>query len=128
MIRKVVHHVIFAVGLASIVIAIGQLIWPIFDSEGTVIDGGYRGIEIGDSKSDVQIGVTIPGRQKLKLSGFMNTNGRTNSLCSSSGGETIDESDVWLLAYPGIHKEVVKVTFADQRVVRIDYQRDILSP
>ena len=124
-IKKALFGLVFGIGLATILVGGHRIIWPIIDAEGSITSGQYRGISIGDAKVDVEIGLSIPGRQQLKLIGYSDSEGHTSVIDCY---EALRESDKWILAYPGIHQEVVHLTFQDQRVVRIDYIRDMLSP
>ena len=124
-IRKFFYRFVFAIGLAAILVGGYRLLWPILDAEGSITSGQYRGIYIGEAKVDVEIAVSIPGRQQLKLSGYVDSEGHYKPIDCY---ENLRESDKWTLLYPGIHQEVVILTFRDQRVVQIEYKRDMLSP
>ena len=128
MIKKTLLMIVFGVGAITIAVGVFRFVWPIIDAEGTITNGGYRGIQIGDAKPDVELRLKIPGPEKLKLFGYVDSEGRTTSIPSRDGRDAFDESNTWLLNYPGIHKESIVLVFENQRVVRIEYYRDMLSP
>ncbi len=129
MIKKALFGLVFGIGLVTILVGGYRVFWPVIDAKGVVTNGEYRGIRVGQAKVDVDLDLVIPGMQRLKLYGYVDDNGRAVSITSPSySAAALEEAEVWLLNYPGIHKEVVKLTFANDRVVRIEYERDALSP
>ena len=126
--KKALFGLVFSIGVATILVGGYRIIWPIIDAEGSITSGQFRGIYIGEAKVDVEIEVMIPGRQKLKLIGFVDVDGRHRNVPTSDCRGGLDESATWILTYPGIHQEIVRLTFLDERVARIEYERDMLSP
>lgn len=128
-IKKAFFGLVFGIGLATILVGGYRVLWPVIDAKGVVTTGEYRGIRIGEARVDVELDLIIPGLQRLKLFGYVDDNGRLTPITSPSySAAALEEAEVWLLNYPGIHKESVKLTFLDDRVVRIEYERDALSP
>jgi hypothetical protein len=114
-------------GITIVWSAIG-FIWPLIDRQGVVEAGGYRELEIGDSKLDVML-LNSNTRSRLKISAFQGDDGSTVPILSSAACEKqLTVSDRWYLIYPGVHQEIITVGFANDRIAQIAYRRDILAP
>jgi hypothetical protein len=123
------------VWLASLILVINALllsywfIWPLYDNSGYVKEGMYRDIKIGDRKEDIIRLTTNPVyMSKLKIIGYINLAGETKVVFDQSNEETLFDSNVWILSYPSIHKEIITIEFEKKQLAKIKYKRDFLSP
>jgi hypothetical protein len=118
---------IFLIAFAIVAAQVFHLVWPVIDSERELLDGSYRGIEIGSSKAEV-LGVVRSSNSALRLSIYYVEDRGYVVPSLSTPAEPLSASNKWALDYPGIHKETVVLTFDDDRVVSIRYRRDALAP
>jgi hypothetical protein len=125
---KILRTGLMVVGGVAIVWSAIGFIWPLIDRQGVVEAGGYRELEIGDSKLDVML-LNSNTRSRLKIAAFQGDDGSTVTILSSDAcAKQLTESDRWYLMYPGVHQEIITVDFANDRIAQIAYRRDILSP
>lgn len=100
-----------------------------FDWQGEVIEGSFRELKIVQAKADVVIMTTTSlGHSRLRLIGYRCENGRLVIFPEPDCPTSIYDSDEWLLSYPGIHKETIKVFFKGEYVVKVEYHRDLMAP
>ncbi len=129
MLKKILIRISVFIALISTFFFFWENILPIFDSNGVINKGEYRGLEIGDSKRDVIRKTTNPVyRTKLKIVGYRGINGDTFLVFDRDQSYRLWDSDKWILSYPSIHKETVHLSFKDDRLYEIRYTRDMLAP
>lgn len=106
-----------------------RYIWPLFDKSGLVEAGEYRGLNISDTKEDVvRLTINPVYNSKLKIVGYSDVAGKTKLVFQRQSEASLFESDVWILMYPSVHKETVKLTFKENRLIKIEYRRNFFSP
>lgn len=106
-----------------------RYIWPLIDKSGLVESGEYRGLNISDSKEDVvRLTIRPAYNSKLKIVGYSDVAGKTKLVFQRQREESLFESDVWILMYPSVHKETVKLTFKENHLIKIEYKRNFFSP
>ncbi len=117
------------VGLIVIVRGVVDFTWPLLDRYGTITEGEYRGLEIGDSKRDVIRKTTLPNYySKLQIVAYGGADNETVLVFSRSPSIHILDSDSWALYYPSIHKETIHLTFENGRLILMKYTRNMLAP
>ncbi|KPD21049.1 hypothetical protein AFK76_12215 [Idiomarina zobellii] len=115
--------------LFNVIILSYYYIWPLIDRSGLVESGEYRGLSIGDSKEDVvRITLNPVYNSKLKIVGYFDRTGQMELVFQKKEKESLFDSDLWVLNYPSVHKETVKTTFKENRLIRIEYKRNFFSP
>ena len=129
MLKKILLSLAVFIAVINTAIAFYEYLWPLIDTGGEIEVGEYRGLRIGDSKRDVVRKTNNPVFiSKLKIVAYRGSGGNTVLVFSRRQSESLWESDHWSLFYPSIHKEMIALTFEDDRLVKITYSRDMLSP
>ena len=95
------------------------LVRPLFDAEGELTEGSYRGIEIGDTKAEL---ISKLNFSRLKLRSY-DIGGKSGCTWYQHNCEfgLREGSTGWTLLYPSYHNEMVLIYFSDDRVVKIKY-------
>ena len=126
---KRIVQLLACVGAITLLVLLWMFFWPLVDSEGEVTEGGFRELEIGLSKTEVMLIAQSPtSHSRLKLQGYFTVDEAVETIPSLQCFDSLYESDVWILSYPGIHNEIVHAHFENQELVKIRYIRDLLSP
>ncbi|SDG30707.1 hypothetical protein [Idiomarina zobellii] len=129
MLKKITIIFAMLVLLFNVIILSYYYIWPLIDRSGLVESGEYRGLSIGDSKEDVvRITLNPVYNSKLKIVGYFDRTGQMELVFQKKEKESLFDSDLWVLNYPSVHKETVKTTFKENRLIRIEYKRNFFSP
>jgi hypothetical protein len=127
---QALRNILFLIALAIIGFKLYDWAWPFVDPEGTVEEGSYRGLEIGASKAET-VAALRSHTSRLRLSSYSVDDQSYVVPSLAPGAENyppLTASDAWTLVYPGIHKEVVALTFQDDRLVSIKYHRNAFAP
>lgn len=129
MLKKRLLNIAVVIAVISVIDFAYEYIWPFVDSSGVIIEGSYRGIAVGDTKADVILKTTTSVyNNKLRIESYRGLEGRTIVVFLRNQPYHLLDSDVWGLAYPGIHQETVLLYFKKGQVYKIKYQRDMFSP
>ena len=129
--QSFVQKVFAAIGGGTALYVLYLMIWPLAEPTGTITEGSYRDLIIGASKAEVGLMVASAGPfdGELKVSGYVDPeSGQFVSIVYGGSEFPLIDSDTWLLAYPGIHRERIEVKFEDDRIVRIRYTRSTFDP
>lgn len=128
---NVLRNALALVGMATIVYRVLLFAWPLMNSSDIIVNGSYRSIRIGSGKAEVAdlLLSARSGNGRLKVIGYLDpvTDERVSIVFGKSDYDLIDAS-VWFLAYPSIHREYIELTFEDDSLTSIRYNRGILSP
>jgi hypothetical protein len=107
-----------------------ELTWPLIDPDGEVTQGAYRGIKVGDTKSEVLTKLRS-WTNRIRFDGYYIEDELflTPSLDpQAESPPPFSLSKKWLLIYPSVHKEVIALTFQDDHLVSIKYHRNAIAP
>ncbi len=121
------RRIVLLLALGIIGFKIYELAWPVIDSEGTVIQGSYRGLKIGETKAEVVSELYSPF-QRVRLEGYEIESRTYEQPLLSLPPVPLSASDKWFLGYPGIHKETIVLSFQNDRLLSIRYRRDAFAP
>ena len=123
-------NILAGVGVATIAVILIRFLVPIFNWEGVVTDGSYRGLEIGSQKGDVAmlLSGSTDRFNKLKLIGYEDEVGKFQLVFWDPADRPIIESDVWHVRYPGIHKEIISLHFENEVLKKVRYVRAMMDP
>lgn len=122
-------NILAGIGAIVVMFWLYQFIWPIIDGQGTIVEGSFRGLQIGDSKSDVaDVLMSSHVRSKLKIVGYLDQDGKYVDMIYGGSETQLIDSDTWELSYPNIHQETVELIFASDRLTSIRYFRNMFEP
>jgi hypothetical protein len=114
-----------AIAIAVFTYRAAIFIWEISVVQGVVVDGIYRGIEIGWDRTQLA-NYIIDGEVGLKPDVYwFDRVGNGCSFVDVTGTcKGPEYAYIWVLEYPAANREYVFVTFEEDRVVEISFNRD----
>jgi hypothetical protein len=113
------------IAIAAFTYRAAIFIWEITVVQGVVVEGSYRGIEIGWGRKQLANYIN-DGEVRLKPDVYwfdrVGNGCRFVDVTGTCKGP--EYADKWVLEYPAANREYVFVTFEEDRVVRIAFDRD----
>lgn len=118
---------ILYVAIASVFfsVRVASFVYFILVVERVITSGQYRGIEIGWSRSELVNYISSPG---VYIMPHLYTDGGLNSCgfieVRRSCGFSLEQADEWWFRFPGPDEEIIIVTFEEDRITQIQFNRN----
>lgn len=128
---RYIQNAFAIIGLGTVLYFAVTFALVLFDTEGVVLDGDYRGISIGSAKSEIATSLTSASwlKGRLKVVGYLDpvSEDMVSIVFGKSQSDLID-SNVWYLAYSSFYRERIELKFVNNKVSRIRYTRNLFDP
>lgn len=127
--NKSMKLIAFLFLFACIIYASSEHVISLVNRNGIVTSESYRGITIGKTKEETVLYMYNSNTQSnLKIIACRNPGDEILFVFDKYSPCSPWVSDMWVVSYPGVHKEKLLIYFRDNRVHRVEYARNIFSP
>ncbi len=126
---KYMKIAIVAIALVKLAFDIIVFVEPIIRPEGLVTKGSYRGLAVGNTKAEITSKLRSSYTRLHLSSYYVEKKGYIVPTVSphSHNYPPLFMSNSWVLSYPGIHRELIVLTFKDDYLLSIKFRRDAIE-
>lgn len=96
---------------------------------GTIKSGKFRGLVIGSSKENILNLLYLPTtKSTIKIMACIDAKSQLLLVYDKQAPCNPWHSDIWIAAYPGLHNEIIELHFKDDRLMKVNFKRNMFSP